>query len=198
MRPGVDTTKIRMRPPRRLPLPLRSPRLTIRLPTPADVEDYYRILSAPEVRRLMQPEEPWTRDMVRANIALRRREAREGSRYDLAVELRSIRRVVGRVALKGIDLLHARAELAYWFGPDYWGHAFATEAAYTLCRAAFRDLHLHRIDAQAHELNERSTALLERLGFREEGTLREAFRYQKHRVAMLQFGLLRGDLRAPK
>lgn len=187
-----------MRPVRRLPLPLESPRLTLRLPTFSDSEDYFRILTAPEVRRLMHPKEAWTRDRVRENISLRRREAREGSRYDLAVELRSIRRVIGRVALKGIDRQHACAELAYWTGPWYWGRGLATEAAYTLCRAAFRELRLHRIDAEVFEGNVRSVALLERIGFGREGARREAFRDGRRRVAMLQFGLLRGDLRVPK
>lgn len=141
----------------------------------------------------MHPDEPWTREHVRANIARRRREAREGFRYDLAVELRSIHRVVGRVALKGLDHQHRRAELAYWFGPWYWGSGLATEATYTLCRAAFRDLRLHRIDAGVFEGNPRSIALLERLGFQREGTLREAFRDGRRWVAMYQYGLLRED-----
>jgi RimJ/RimL family protein N-acetyltransferase len=124
-----------------------------------------------------------------------RREARDGTRYDLAVEFRGVRRVVGRVALKQVDRADKRAELAYWFGPEYWGHGLASEAAYYLCRAAFQELRLHRIDAQVFEHNERSIALVKRLGFRHEGTLREAARFQRRWLSLLQFGLLREDLR---
>ena len=124
-------------------------------------------------------------------------EARAGTRYDLAIELRSIRRIVGRVALKGVDRKNRQAELAYWLSPPYWGTGLATEAAWTLCRAGFTDLRLHRIAAGVLAFNMRSVALLERLGFQSEGAFRAAFWYRGKWVPELRFGLLRGELTNP-
>jgi RimJ/RimL family protein N-acetyltransferase len=134
---------------------------------------------------------------VRHNIAERRREARAGTRYDLAVELRSIRRVVGRVALKRVNRENRQAELAYWLGPPYWRTGLATEAAWTLCRAGFAELRLHRIAAGVFGFDKRSVAVLERLGFRSEGSFRDAVRYKGKWVPELRFGLLRGELTNP-
>jgi RimJ/RimL family protein N-acetyltransferase len=145
----------------------------------------------------MRIREPLTLARVRHNIAERRREARAGTRYDLAVELRSIRRVVGRVALKRVDRQNRQAELAYWLGVPYWGTGLATEAAWTLCRAGFEDLRLHRIAAGVFGFNERSVALLERIGFRLEGSFRDGVRYRRTWVPELRYGLLRGELRNP-
>jgi [ribosomal protein S5]-alanine N-acetyltransferase len=187
-----------MRSPR-LDLPINSPRLVLRLPTAADAPDYLWILTSKPVARLMLYRgPPLTLEGVKRTIATRRLEARKGVRYDLTVELRTIGRVVGRAALKRINPKTRRAEIAYWLGPDYWGAGLATEAVYTLCRAGFERLHLHRIDAGVFKFNRRSIALLERLGFRQEGALRDAVRYRRRWVPELRYGLLNGELRVPK
>lgn len=181
----------------RLDLPIRSRRLELRLPRPGDAPYYLEILTSRAVRELMLTREPLTLPRVRHNIAERRREARAGTRYDLTVVLQSTRRVVGRVALKRVDRKNRQAEIAYWFGPQFWGVGLATEAAWTLCRAGFADLGLHRIAAGVFGFNKRSVALLERLGFRLEGSFRDAVRHNGRWVPELRFGLLRGELTNP-
>ena len=177
-------------------LPLRSPRLQLRVPSVKDLAAYHRILSAPRVIRTTVPRQPWTRKRVREFILARRREAREGSRFDLAVELRTTSKVIGRVALKGLGDPHPRCEIAYWFDPAEWGKGLASEAVRTACSAAFRQLRVHRVDAAVFAFNDRSIALLRRLGFRHEGTHREALLYRGRWVDEERFGLLRGELRS--
>lgn len=64
-------------------------------------------------------------------------------------------------------------ELGYVFHSDYWGKGYAYEAARALMDDAFRNQNAHRIVAMCNPLNERSWRLLERLGLRREGHLRQ-------------------------
>jgi len=185
--------------PRHLSLPIESARLRLRLPTPRDAPSWLRILRSRRVAALMVPEIPWTEARVRAKIARARAEARQGTTFELAIELRETGRVIGRVALKRVRFgFEWNAELAYWIAADSWGSGFAHEAAYALCDAGFRQLGLHRIDADALAFNRRSIATLRRLGFRTEGARREEFRHRGAWIGLVCFGLLRGELRAPR
>jgi ribosomal-protein-alanine N-acetyltransferase len=51
-------------------------------------------------------------------------------------------------------------------------------------------LTLNRIEAQVHPNNERSIALLTRLGFKEEGRLRQAAYWNNEYQDLLQFSML--------
>ena len=65
----------------------------------------------------------------------------------------------------------------------------------------FRVMELNRIEAQVHPNNERSIGLLKRLGFVEEGRLRQAALWGNQYHDMLQYSLLedewRGDSASP-
>jgi len=76
---------------------------------------------------------------------------------------------------------------------DYWSKAYGTEAARLLIDYGFQQLNLHRISSGALAFNDRSIKLHKKLGFREEGRLRQAMfkngQYHDH----VQFGLLRTE-----
>ncbi len=182
----------------RIALPLQTPRLKLRLPTLKDVPAWHDTLTEPRVLDLMLPEVPWTLGAVRQKVASAREGARNGTLYELAVERRSDGAVVGRVALKEVQLgPESRAILAYWMDPSVWGAGIASEAAHALCLAGFGQLPLHRIEAEVFAFNVRSQRLLRALGFRKEGEAREAIRYRGRWVSAWNFGLLRGELRSP-
>ncbi len=75
----------------------------------------------------------------------------------------------GRLALGGIR----SAKLGYAIHADHWGQGYATATARTLVEFGFGELGLHRITAAVGPENQRSARVLERLGFRPEGRLRD-------------------------
>lgn len=178
-----------------LQLPITTPRLILRLPTLRDVDPWLRILSSPPVMRLMAPRGPWTRRLVVEKVRRARLGHRSGTLVELTIEERSTGQVLGRIALKDLDRVRGRGEIAYWLSDSAWGQGFVPEAAHALLRAAFRDLHLHRIDAAVFSYNTRSQAVVRRLGFRREGVLREAFRHEGRWAQEFRYGLLKGELR---
>src|SRR3954464_8424871 len=69
-----------------------------------------------------------------------------------------------------VDEQHARAELGYWIGFSSWGRGYATEAAREMVPHGREPLKLNRIFAGVFAGNESSVRILEKLGFRHEGT----------------------------
>jgi ribosomal-protein-serine acetyltransferase len=99
-------------------------------------------------------------------------------------------RLVGVAGFNWIDGANHSAAIGYWLAEEAQGHGLMTAAVIALLRHGFRSLELNRIEIRAGIRNRRSRAIPERLGFRHEGTLRQAEwvsgRYVDHAV----YGLL--------
>ena len=65
------------------------------------------------------------------------------------------------------------AEFGYDLRPEYWGRGLMTEALTAILDFAFTRLDLNRAQIVLMPRNGHSRRLAERLGFTEEGTLRE-------------------------
>jgi RimJ/RimL family protein N-acetyltransferase len=91
--------------------------------------------------------------------------------FYLAVTELDADEVVGfvRLARSGVQA----AKLGYATHADCWGKGFATDSARALVDHGFGTLGLHRISAAVGPQNERSIAVLLRLGFALEGRLRD-------------------------
>ncbi|MFC3477716.1 GNAT family N-acetyltransferase [Halobacterium litoreum] len=62
--------------------------------------------------------------------------------------------------------------LMYWVAPDHQGNGYVTEATELLLDYLFGECGFHKISAFVLESNDASAAVLEKLGFVREGTLR--------------------------
>jgi ribosomal-protein-alanine N-acetyltransferase len=103
--------------------------------------------------------------------------------------------VIGTCTLADVVARHRRAELGFALAHAHWGHGYANEAVGRLLRFAFDELDLHRIEADVDPRNARSIALLERLGFRREGLLRERWHVAGEVADGLFYGLLAHEWR---
>jgi ribosomal-protein-alanine N-acetyltransferase len=78
--------------------------------------------------------------------------------------------IVGTIALSQIFRRRFQnAYLGYLLGAGYTGNGYMTEAVRLMLRFAFRELKLHRIEANVQPDNEPSIAVLRRNGFKKEG-----------------------------
>lgn len=110
-------------------------------------------------------------DYVEQLITEAHREPREG--YTLAIVETATGDVVGSVAL-GIDSrAHRRVELGYILRRDAWGRGLATEAARLAVDFAFDKLGANRVWAVCDPDNPASVRVLQKLGMKEEGHLRD-------------------------
>ena len=72
-----------------------------------------------------------------------------------------------------LNLIQGNAEMGYWIGKPYWGHGYCTEAGRAVLQYAFGELHLHRVHAHHMSHNPASGRVMQKLGMRHEGRLRE-------------------------
>ena len=72
------------------------------------------------------------------------------------------------------DVERVSGELGYWVGQQFWGQGLATQAAREMTTYCFDTLNLHRVWAGVFARNQASIKVLEKLGFRREGLLKES------------------------
>lgn len=105
-------------------------------------------------------------------------------------------RLIGTLGLARWDPAAWSAEVGFALGRRDWGQGFASEALGAVVEALFR-MGLHRLEARVFPENHASARVLFKLGFREEGLLREAAfatgAWQDLRV----FGRINGEGSAP-
>lgn len=103
-------------------------------------------------------------------------------------------RLVGSCQLHSIDEEHRSAEVQIRIGDgDARGRGIGTEATRLLLRCAFRELDLHRVSLHVFATNGPARRLYERVGFREEGLLREAARIEGEWVDVVLMAILRSE-----
>ena len=81
-----------------------------------------------------------------------------------------------------------------WIGKPYWNHGYGTDAVRTACRFGFRQMNLRRVELHVHGTNPRGIRAYQKVGFREEGRLRQAHFTDGHPVDVLVMGLLSSEL----
>ena len=112
-----------------------------------------------------------TKGYVQNMIVTQRQDPRKV--YEVAITLKQDGSLFGGCGLHVEG--HSKAALGYCLNRTLWGHGYATEAAYALCKYGFRELQLHRIFATCRPDNTASERVMEKLGMTREGVLREHF-----------------------
>ena len=148
---------------------MRTERLVLREPTPADAAAVLVFRGDPLVQRF---NDETLRDVAAATafIEFLRADSAADARRHWAITARD--EVIGLIGLHTWDHHHQRAELGYDLAASSWGQGLASEAALAVIEYGFTMMKLHRIQAYTIAGNHRSVRLLERLGFQREGTLR--------------------------
>ncbi|MFE1772731.1 GNAT family N-acetyltransferase [Streptomyces sp. NPDC059008] len=85
--------------------------------------------------------------------------------------------ILGRVALRWMDLFHGLAECAYWVLPHARGRGVAPRALTTLSNWALKEAGFHRLELAHSDRNEASCKVAAKAGFALEGTRRSALRH---------------------
>lgn len=88
-----------------------------------------------------------------------------------------------------------RVDIGYFIEPAHQGKGLASEAVFAMLGFCFGELALHRVQALIDPANLASRRLVERLGFREEGRLREHLRVNDVWRDDLVYALLQPEFR---
>lgn len=147
---------------------LTTARLAIRRFRPEDAADLFEYLSDPQIYRF-EPGEP----IDRAQAQQRATDMAASSDF-WAIELAATGKVIGQLYFQQVDPAeHLTCELGYILNPAYHGQGYGSEAAGALVQHALTAGGMHRVVAHCNPENSASWKLLEKIGFRREGLLRQ-------------------------
>ena len=143
--------------------------------TEKDVSDrYIKWLSDPEVNRFLEvrftPQTPETaRSFVRSFYS-------DAEKYLWGIRLCDTRELIGTATLHSISRRHGWGHFGLMIGDQqYWGKGASTEAFRMLAEFAFERIGLRRLTGGTYATNHAMNFTLRRLGFKREGTFRQAF-----------------------
>lgn len=113
----------------------------------------------------------------------------------MAVGIRYRDKLAGVINLHFVDRYSRRTSIGYWLGEGFLGKGLATRACVALVDHAFGALELNRVEIRCAADNTKSRAIPERLGFKEEGTLRQTERVGDRLVDHVVYGMLAAEWR---
>ncbi|MEU9782435.1 GNAT family N-acetyltransferase [Streptomyces phaeochromogenes] len=172
---------------------LETPRLVLRRFRAEDAAPLAAYRSDPLVARYQSWTAPVSLDSATRMVrGLATASPEEPGWFQYAIELKADRCLVGDV---GVCLHENRmqAELGFTLAGDRQGHGYATEAVRAVLGDLFERRGLHRVSAECDARNDRSARLLRRVGFVQEGLLRQASWLKDEWTDDLLFGLLASD-----
>jgi RimJ/RimL family protein N-acetyltransferase len=118
---------------------------------------------------------PYYPEHARDFVARSVRGLQTGDHFVLGIHLKEVGHLIGAVDLRIIEKAEGCAEIGYMISYPYWGNGYAPEAVKLSIGFAFDKLKLHRIQAGIFDANPRSGRVLEKCGFKKEGTERERY-----------------------
>lgn len=101
--------------------------------------------------------------------------------------------LIGTCGFYSFDERFRRAQTGYELHPAYWRQGIMSEALTAIVTFAFTTMGLHRIEATVDEGNNRSTGILQKLGFVHEGTSRQRLFFRDRFWDEYHFGLLKDE-----
>jgi ribosomal-protein-alanine N-acetyltransferase len=175
---------------------LDSDRLVLRELRPGDAEDLFRVFADEEAMRYWSYRPFTTLDQAHRLLESLAQSVREGIGLHWAITLRGDDRLIGRCGFNEWRKAHRRGDISYIVAREQWGKGVVSEALRAMLAHGFGPMDLHSVEAGVTPGNDASTRMLEKLGFRLEGHLRESYWAEDRFVDSLIYSLLRSDWQA--
>lgn len=175
---------------------LESERLILRSWTLEDLDDFYEYAK---------------NDNVGPNAGWKPHESKEESEKILksfiknnevwAIEYKENKKVIGSIGLHKDEMrMGIKAKmLGYVLSKDYWGKGLMTEAAKEVIKYGFEEEELDLISVRHFRFNDRSKRVIEKCGFKYEGTLRKGRKlFNDEVVDLVLYSMLKEEYREMK
>ncbi|MGD9675232.1 MAG: GNAT family N-acetyltransferase [Candidatus Bipolaricaulia bacterium] len=148
-------------------------RLYLRPLDEADLDRCMKWINDPELLPFLMRRTPMGRSAEREWLL---QQGRSETSFSVAIVLKDGDRHIGNAGLHGVHPFNRSAEFGILIGEaNGRERGYGSEAARLLIGHGFRELGLHRIQLHVYAFNERARRAYEKVGFRVEGTKREAY-----------------------
>ncbi len=174
-------------------------RLELREFQKADWADVHEYASDPIVTRFMgwgPNSEEETSMFIQKSIA--QKNERPRMNYSLAVVTREGNRLIGGCGIYESNVKNREGWIGYCLNHQLWGQGYATEAALALVDFGFTHLNFHRIFATCDPANTASAHVMEKIGMRYEGHLKENIQHNGEWLDSLLYAILDREWKTSK
>lgn len=176
---------------------LETERLLLRGLTLEDIPDIFEYASDPQVaeytswaaHRTLEDSEAFVRWAIESSANP------DANGWTWGITFKQTGKLIGTIGI-GWVARHYRAEIGYAIGKPYWNQGLVTEAAYTLIKLGFERMGLNRIEARCNPENIGSARVMEKIGMRFEGILREQVYFKEKFEDLKMYSILRREYEA--
>jgi ribosomal-protein-alanine N-acetyltransferase len=102
--------------------------------------------------------------------------------------------IIGTVGFNNFTKRH-RANIGYDLQVDFWNRGFITEALEAVIEYGFYELNINRIEAEVMPGNVASEKVLSKIGFKNEGLLRQWMYWNDKHYDINMFSMLQSEFR---
>lgn len=135
--------------------------------------DLFEIYSDPEVAKYDYFMPFTKKEQVGKLIEKINKEIKSEVEITWGIVLKENGKMIGTCCFGNFNNKARRTEIGYTIGKNSWGQGYATEATSEIIRYGFREMNLNRIEATITPDNSASVRVLEKLGFKTEGIVRQ-------------------------
>ena len=154
---------------------LETERLLLRQMTIEDTDFVFRHFSDAAVNQYLLDEPPVT-TYAQAREIIQFYLEPEGKTHNRWIMVRkSNQQPIGTCGFHKWEKRYFRAEIGYDLSPAFWRQGYMLEALQAVITNGFEQMRLNRIEALVSIENDRSAQLIQKLGFKQEGMLRDYF-----------------------
>lgn len=175
---------------------LETSRFVLRQAQHADADDLYQLYADQAVVQYMSFIPFTSVDEALDEMKWYERIFAEQSGLRWMIEDRETSKVIGTCGFLAYEQEHHRTELGYDLSSAYWGKGIMKEVASCIIQFGFEQMKLNKIEAKIEPDNQASIRLVEKLGFVQEGLLRQhEYEYGAY-VDLAIFALLQSEYTA--
>lgn len=169
--------------------------ITLRIRSETDAERTFNIIDAN--RAYLKEWLPWVdgvttiescTEFIQVNI--KDFEANNSATYGIFYN----NQLVGMVGYHSFDTNNKVTSIGYWLAHEYTGKGITTKCVQKLVEHAFNNLKMHRVEIECATGNNASRAIPKKLGFTEEGVLRDREWLYDHYVDLVMYSKLSTDI----
>lgn len=170
---------------------LRGESVTLRTIEEEDIDFLCDLFNDPDVWPYLGPHTPVNR--VKEREYVEEQVTDDGSVNLLICVGESGEEPAGNIGFGPATAVDGSTELGIMLAPEFWGEGYGTEASRLLTTYALEERRMHRMVAKAIDENVGSCRIWEKLGFRQEGRLKESMYHQGRYMDVLVFAVLEDE-----
>jgi len=172
---------------------LDTPRLLMRKVTPHDVADLLEYASDPQVTRYTSWDHYSSMNDAHRFIYWALDRYQRKSEAPWGIVHKQDKKLIGTLGYSNWSVRNRCADISYALSAKYWGQGLTPEALERAIAYGFEKMSLNRIEAHCMPDNVASARVMEKVGMKFEGTLRQRLLAKKKFHDLQMYSVLRGE-----